>query len=210
MTELLQLEACTFRQRGSTDPLFENISLVLRTGETLAISGYSGCGKTTLALVIAGLLRPTSGRRMMMPALRNRPAPVRMIFQDPFAAMNPRWTVGEWVRDNCAPPSSAKQVGDLCDRLLLPHELLQRYPLELSGGECQRFNLLLALLGDPLLLILDEARSMVDGEAAQAMNAAISSFTTRSPAALVIIDHSAEGAAESLTLKTLQPGTPPY
>jgi peptide/nickel transport system ATP-binding protein len=210
MTELLRLEACTFRHRGSANPLFEDVSLVLRAGEKVAITGSSGCGKTTLALLIAGLLLPTSGRRLTMPTMRDRRAPVRMIFQDPFAAMNPRWTVAEWLRDNCAASVSAERVGDLCDRLLLPHELLHRYPLELSGGECQRFNLLLALLGDPLLLILDEAMSMVDGQAAQAMNAAVSSFTARSPAVLVIIEHSAERAAEGLTVETLEPRTPPY
>jgi peptide/nickel transport system ATP-binding protein len=201
VTELLQLESCTLRRPGQEAPVFEDVSVVLRTGEKLAINGPSGCGKTTLALIIAGLLQPSSGRRLIMPLMQGRSDPIRMIFQDPFGAMNPRWRVSDWIRDNCPRAVEAKRIKDLCDRLLLPHELLQSYPLELSGGECQRFNLLIAVLGEPLLLILDEATSMVDRQAAEAMEEVIYSFTNTSALALVVIEHSAEEAAEALSLR---------
>lgn len=84
--------------------------------------------------------------------------------------MNPRWKVRDWLKDNCALPADLRPAVDLCDQLGLHPELLEKRPLELSGGECQRFNLIGALLGDPLLLILDEATSMVDRHAALAIN----------------------------------------
>lgn len=192
MTELLRLESCSVFREGRLLPVFHDISLAVRAGERLNIIGPSGSGKTTLALVIAGLLKPSTGRVVRLPPLRRRRAPIRMIFQDPFASMNPRWRVGDWLKDNCPTPASLDHLVDLCDKLELPLDLLQQHPLELSGGECQRFNLIGALLGNPLLLILDEALSMVDGRAAQAMDMLIESQRDGCGMGVIAIEHNAK------------------
>jgi ABC-type dipeptide/oligopeptide/nickel transport system ATPase subunit len=192
MTELLRLESCSAVREGRSTPVIQDISLTVTAGERHLITGPSGAGKTTLGLVIAGLLKPSSGRRTLAPAMRRHPAPIRMVFQDPFAGMNPRWTVRHWLKDNCPTLADPNSCVDLCDQLDLDLDLLDKHPLELSGGECQRFNLVGALLGNPLLLILDEATSMVDRQAARAMESLVQSRRERSDTAVVVIEHNAE------------------
>ena len=200
MMELIRLESCSVVRDGRLLPVIRDISLTVRAGERLSITGPSGSGKTTLALVIAGLLRPTTGQVIRMPPMFRRRAPIRMIFQDPFANMNPRWKVCDWLKDNCLAPAALKHVVGLCTELELHHDLLQRHPLELSGGECQRFNLIGALLGNPTLLILDEAMSMVDEMTAKTMETVVNSRREHSNISIVVVEHSANVSADQLSI----------
>jgi len=114
--------------------------------------------------------------------------------------MNPRWRVGEWLKDNHSLPASPS-CAELCGQLDLDLNLLDKYPLELSGGECQRFNLVGALLGNPLLLILDEAASMVDAKAAHAMESLVQSCRERLNMAIIAIEHNAEISEPQLSIQ---------
>ena len=201
MTELLRLEACSVFREGRLTPVIQDISLTISAGEHLSIAGPSGAGKTTLALIIAGLLKPSSGRRIPMPAIRAHRAPIRMVFQDPFASMNPRWSVRDWLKDNGPTLTGSGDYSDLCGQLDLDPDLLDKHPLELSGGECQRFNLVGALVGKPILLILDEATSMVDEHTARAMEALVQFHRDRLGTAIIAIQHNAEISHGQLSIQ---------
>jgi peptide/nickel transport system ATP-binding protein len=134
----------------------DRVSFVVSKGETLGLVGESGCGKSTVARLIVGLYAPTegrvefSGRRM------------QMIFQDPYASLNPRWR----VRDIIAEPMKVLRVARRTDELLVQVGLSaddgDKYPHEFSGGQRQRISIARALAGEPDLLICDEPTSALD------------------------------------------------
>jgi peptide/nickel transport system ATP-binding protein len=202
MIELMQVHSCSVVRGKAQGPLFRDLSLSVRAGRRYLISGPSGSGKTTLALVLAGLLKPTSGRVVRMKPLQQRAAPIRMVFQDPFASMNPLWKVGDWLEDNSPSVNSLERLLALCKDFDLSRALLDSYPLELSGGECQRFNLVCALAGEPLLLILDEATSMVDAATRRLMRQLIDRQCAELGTAIINIEHRiADVAGEGISIR---------
>ena len=140
----------------------DRVSLEVRSGETVALVGESGCGKSTVARLIVGLYRPTEG------SVEFRGKRMQMIFQDPYASLNPRWR----VRDIVAEPlqfidSSAKQkkkdrVAKLLIQVGLSPDDGEKYPHEFSGGQRQRISIARALVGEPDLLVCDEPTSALD------------------------------------------------
>jgi peptide/nickel transport system ATP-binding protein len=141
--------------------LFEGMDLALGAGETVALLGPSGTGKSTLGNILLGLVRPDSGsvrRRGDLPALG-----LQKLYQDPLAAFAPSMTLGDAIaaviRRHRLDPALATRLGE---RLRLPVALLARRPDQVSGGELQRFALLRALLLDPALLFADEPTSRLD------------------------------------------------
>jgi oligopeptide transport system ATP-binding protein len=156
----------------------QDVSFALQPGETLGIVGESGSGKSTLARALTGML-PATGRvlwqggtdlltlnRHQMLAHR---AAIQMVFQDPFASLNPRMTVGQIVAEPLRthfpglPAEEVKaRVQLMMDRVgLLPNQI-NRYPHEFSGGQCQRIGIARALIVEPKLLICDEPVSALD------------------------------------------------
>jgi peptide/nickel transport system ATP-binding protein len=153
--------------------------LHLPLGGSLGIVGESGSGKSTLARAIVRVVPVASGRitldgrdvtnadRGALKHVRDR---VQMVFQDPFASLNPRMTIGGMLREAIQArerrdPSSADLAGevrDLLERVTLPGTLANRYPNELSGGQLQRCCIARALAGKPRLMILDEVTSALD------------------------------------------------
>jgi len=141
----------------------DRVSFEVERGETLALVGESGCGKSTVARLIVGLYRPSEGR------VEYGGRRMQMIFQDPYASLNPRWR----VRDIVAEPIRVLQleknpslIGDRVAALLrqvgLSPDDGEKYPHEFSGGQRQRISIARALAGEPDLLVCDEPTSALD------------------------------------------------
>jgi oligopeptide/dipeptide ABC transporter ATP-binding protein len=155
----------------------DGVSLTIGRGQTIGLVGETGCGKSTLARCIAGLIPVTSGkvtfdghditnlrRRQMQPYRRE----IQMIFQDPYGSLNPRRRVGSIIGDPFAihnissGAARKKAVQELMERVGLNPEHFNRYPAEFSGGQRQRIGVARALALRPKLIICDEPVSALD------------------------------------------------
>src|SRR5687767_6119699 len=134
----------------------QEVTLEVRKGETLALVGESGCGKSTLARLIVGLYAPSAGRI----AFHGRR--MQMIFQDPYASLNPRWRVKDIVAEPTRILGVDKDVAQLLRQVGLSADDGERYPHEFSGGQRQRISIARALAGDPDFLVCDEPTSALD------------------------------------------------
>ncbi|OSP55801.1 ABC transporter ATP-binding protein [Pseudoruegeria sp. SK021] len=156
----------------------DDISLAVRPGETLGIVGESGCGKSSLARAIMGLTRADEGEVLLngtnlltldRHALARARLHIRMVFQDPYASLDPRRSVGDSVaeagdihgifKDRA---ERAQRVGEALDRVGLGARFADRFPHELSGGQRQRVGIARAILPEPKLVIADEPVSALD------------------------------------------------
>ncbi len=180
MTALLQAEGLqkTFHSRGREVHAVQNVSLSVSPGEALGIVGESGCGKTTTARMLLRLEEPSAGRIMFDGAditnahgrhLIAYRARAQLVFQNPFDALNPRFTIRRSLTEplrNFAIPVSEHQdrIESVMRRVrLVPAESwLDRRPHELSGGQLQRVVLARALISGPSLIVADEPVSMLD------------------------------------------------
>ncbi|WP_112805504.1 ABC transporter ATP-binding protein [Ensifer sp.] len=155
----------------------ENVSFSLQPGETLSLVGESGCGKSTTGRAIMRLIEPQSGSvvlngqdvlAMDSKALREMRRTMQMIFQDPFASLNPRMTVGAaiaepYLEHKLGTASQARdKVADLLERVGLQADMAARYPHEFSGGQRQRVCIARALALDPKVIVADESVSALD------------------------------------------------
>ncbi|MFI6454879.1 ATP-binding cassette domain-containing protein [Streptosporangium amethystogenes] len=149
----------------------DGVTFEVDRGETLAIVGESGCGKSTLARCVARLTQPTAGSVRLdgvelAPLSRRRLRPLRsrfqLVFQDPSTSLNPRWTVGEIVREPLRLQGVRGDVPGLLSEVGLDPELAGRHPHQLSGGQRQRVGIARALALSPDLLVLDEPVTALD------------------------------------------------
>jgi len=156
----------------------DGVSLEIRTGETLGLVGESGCGKSTLAKLIMGLEKPTAGEILFedeninaysKEAWREFRNKVQIIFQDPYASLNPRRTAGKTVGEPFyirGKNLTKKEINDHIEELLkvvgLGPEHRDRYPHEFSGGQRQRIGIARAISVQPALIIADEPVSALD------------------------------------------------
>ncbi len=152
----------------------DGVSLNISPGRTLALVGESGCGKTTVGKALLRLVPPTAGRvelagvaldAVQGSALWQARRAMQMIFQDPFASLNPRLRIGEILVEGMLVdgqrPTPA-QLGELLAQVGLPADTVDRYPHEFSGGQRQRIAIARALAVKPALLICDEPTSALD------------------------------------------------
>ena len=154
----------------------DGVSLQLLPGRTLALVGESGCGKTTAGKAMLQLIRPTAGRVQLdgleittrsTAELRPLRAKMQMVFQDPFASLNPRLRVGEIIAEGMralgtADGDASTRVAELLQKVGLRAEMASRYPHEFSGGQRQRIAIARALAVSPKVLICDEPTSALD------------------------------------------------
>jgi len=155
----------------------DGVSLDIRKGETLGLVGESGCGKSTLGKAILRLTEPTGGRvfyngkdlaHLPQRAMREQRKHLQMIFQDPYASLNPRMTVGNIIGEPIRTFSLAngkavnERVENLMETVGLSRRFIKRYPHEFSGGQRQRIGIARALAVDPEFIVADEPISALD------------------------------------------------
>lgn len=157
----------------------DGVSFSINKGETFSLVGESGCGKSTVARLIVGLYEPSEGsinfegveigrasERAKHPEIQGR---MQMIFQDPYASLNPRWRVGDIVAEPLRfrrllsdRAEIDKRVGELLAQVGLSPLDARKYPHEFSGGQRQRISIARALAGEPEFLVCDEPTSALD------------------------------------------------
>ena len=155
----------------------KNVSFSLRKNEVLGIIGESGSGKSTIAKLITGLYQPTGGNiflggrsivRLKRQVQKEVYTKVQMVFQDAVGSFNPRRKIGESISDTLCrlcgenKHTAGKETALLLDHVGLPGDYAEKYPHELSGGECQRAAIARAMSVHPEILICDEATSALD------------------------------------------------
>ena len=155
-----------------------NVSFNLSPGETLGIVGESGCGKSTLARAIVKMVPTDSGKVLWLgndllslnkSEMRKHRKQIQMIFQDPLASLNPRMNIGEIIAEPLrthypkTPEADVQErVSDVMKKVGLLGNLVNRFPHEFSGGQCQRIGIARALILKPKLIICDEPVSALD------------------------------------------------
>jgi len=209
---LCTLEGVTLRHAGARRAAVDGVDLALRSGRVTALVGPSGSGKTSLALALLGLVPPgavvrgvvrwrgesldAAGRRRLLGR------ELALLPQDPVASLDPVWRVGDQLRETLRCHGVPRgeldaRVASLLRDVQLPggRDILRRYPHQLSGGQCQRLLLALALAGEPSLLLADEPTTNLDRPTADALLATLRRLVEERGLALLLITHDLAVAA---------------
>jgi len=174
----------------------DGVDLDVRAGEALGIVGESGSGKSTLARAVLQLLHPLQGHITWLGRARPDRRDLQMVFQDPLASLDPRMTVAEIVseplkvhRRELGRGARREAAQAMLQRVALAPQLLDRYPHELSGGQCQRVGIARAMILKPRLLVCDEALSALDVTTQSQIVALIEDLRREYGLALLFISH---------------------
>ncbi len=154
----LEAENISFRYNSKSPYVLKDLSLSIENGERVAVVGPSGCGKSTLAKILAGYIKPQTGRVLLdgKPLPEKGYCPVQLIYQHPELAVNPRWKMDKILNEAWQVPK------ELMDKMGIEEPWLKRWPSELSGGELQRFCIARVLSPETRFLICDEITTMLD------------------------------------------------
>ncbi len=207
---LLRAEGMTMHYPRAPQPALDDVSIVLHRGEGLALLGESGSGKSTLGRALLRLLRGAQGRvwldgedftALSGRALRDRRRRIGVVFQDPYASLDPRLRVADLV----AEPLRIHAIGDAASRAAKAHELLAavgldpalatRWPHQLSGGQRQRVAIARALACEPDLLVCDEAVSALDAHHRRGVLDLLARLKRERGLALLFVTHDLAAAA---------------
>ncbi len=173
---MLEIQSCCKAFDGR--PVLQDVCMSVPGGRIVGVFGASGIGKSTLAKLLCGVLRPDSGTILLdgqtlvsdaAPYDRRRGLQIQMVYQQPHASLDPSQKLGAGLRELIAYHHLAanrceadSQIRSILSEVQLPQELQNHLPYQISGGEAQRAALARSLLLQPRLLILDEATSMLD------------------------------------------------
>jgi oligopeptide/dipeptide ABC transporter ATP-binding protein len=187
--------------RGRRVTAVEDVSLAVSAGETLGIVGESGCGKSTVARCLVGLLVPGAGTVSLagkpLGARRSRQErrSVQLVFQDPYSSLNPRLSVRSVLTEliNTTGQKDSGMVDERCRELMnlvgLPADALERYPSSFSGGQRQRVAIARALAVEPEVIVADEPISALDVSVQAAILALFADLSLRLRIGIVLISH---------------------
>jgi peptide/nickel transport system ATP-binding protein len=177
LTTRFDIRSGLFGRKSGAVHAVENVSFSLKPGETLSLVGESGCGKSTTGRSITRLVTPTSGQitvdgyhvgTLDEASLRRMRRSIQMVFQDPFASLDPRMSIGQavmepFVEHKLGSKAEARdKAADLLERVGLSADMMPRYPHEFSGGQRQRIAIARSLMLDPKIIVADEAVSALD------------------------------------------------
>ncbi len=193
-----------WRRRAGAVRAVDGVSFEIREGRTLGLVGESGSGKSTTGRAILRLLRPTGGRvrlagtdlgALSAAELRRARQYMQMIFQDPYASLNPRLTVGAMIREPMdlhgvgTPAERRRRVAELLERVGLGGRL-DHYPAQLSGGEQQRVGIARAFANQPDVLFADEPTGNLDSRTGEDVLALLEELVSEGRT-LVLVTHEA-------------------
>lgn len=178
LTKEFPIKGGLYSRKSNSVKAVQDVSFSIKKGETLGLVGESGCGKSTLGRCMIRLLEPTSGKILVngenildykgedLRRLRRR---LQFIFQDPYASLNPRMTIGSTLSEPLeihklftSEATRKKRVGELLELVGLRAEAANRYPHEFSGGQRQRIGIARALAVEPDFIVCDEPVSALD------------------------------------------------
>ena len=177
MQEILKVSSIkkTFLKDGESNTVINDVSFTVKKGQCVGIVGESGCGKSTTVRVILGLLNFDEGEIILSGnklspqnkiRLKEIQGKIQMVFQMPTESFNPRIKLGKSIKEAMRKTLTSEEkevkLKKLFEECQLSYDLADRYPKEVSGGQCQRAAIARALASDPQLLICDEATSALD------------------------------------------------
>ncbi|ETK30691.1 ABC transporter ATP-binding protein [Microbispora sp. ATCC PTA-5024] len=196
--------AVEYHRRGASAlRAVDGVDLSLGRGEILGLVGESGCGKSTLGRALVGLQPAAAGAvrfdgRDVTPLGRRRREPglrgLQMVFQDPYASLNPRRRIGDQVGDGyvlggTGRAEAARRAGELLERVGLPADAARRYPHEFSGGQRQRVAIARTLATDPRCIVADEPISALDASAQASVANLLVALVRELDMGMVFISH---------------------
>lgn len=180
---------------GKGEYIFKNINISICSGERVGLVAKSGFGKSTLAKVLAGYIKPSEGHVLLDgDEVSNKGYnPIQLIYQHPEKAVNPRWKMKDILEE------SGKIDFDLIKAMGIENDWLARYPRELSGGELQRFCVARALMGETKFLIADEISTMLDVITQAQIWEIILKYANKEDLGLLIVTHNIHLAKQICT-----------
>ncbi len=205
MSELLEASGLSvdYGRGGRRVRAVDDVSITVAPGEVLGLVGESGCGKSSLGRALVGLEPAATGtarfngQPVSVLGRRQRPAhlrPLQMVFQDPYASLNPRRRVGDLIADGVTlgggtRADGARRAAELLDRVGLPADAVEKYPHEFSGGQRQRLAIARTLAADPSCIVADEPISALDASAQAQVANLLLSLARDNAMGMVFISH---------------------